>query len=81
MRRRSSQSSSKGTVATIVVDGNTLNIVHVYVHCTMRQAMRVFLQSLSHEIDPMYSDAREHLQQALQRYQFIETHQVSIRRS
>lgn len=80
MPRRSSSCSS-GTVATIVIDGNTLNIVHVYVHCTMRQAMRQFLQELAREIDPAYSDARAHLQEAMQRYQFIETHQVSIRRS
>ena len=78
MPRRSQQSRS--TVATIVVDGNTLNIVHVYVHCMMRQAMQAFVATLREDFDPAYSDTRALLKDALNRYQFIETHHVSIRR-
>ena len=78
MPRRSQRSS--GTVATIVVDGNTLNIVHVYVRCTMRQAMQAFVATLRSDFDPAYSDTRELLADAMNRYQFIETHNVSIGR-
>lgn len=67
-------------MATIVVDGNTLNIVHVYVHCRMREAMHAFMAELRQDIDPSYSDARDLLVDALDRYQFIETQKVSIRR-
>lgn len=68
------------TVATIVIDGNTLNIVHVYVHCRLREAMHAFMAVLRQDIDPQYSDARDLLVDALDRYKFIETHNVSIRR-
>lgn len=78
MSRRSQRSS--GTVATIVVDGNTLNIVHVYVRCTMRQAMHAFMATLQRDFDPQYSDTRDEMKDALNRYQFIETHNVSIGR-
>lgn len=78
MSRRSQRSS--GAVATIVVDGNTLNIVHVYVHCRLRQAMHAFVATLRADFDPAYSDTRELLADAMNRYQFIETHHVSIRR-
>lgn len=78
MSRRSQQ--SKGTVATIVVDGNTLNVVHVYVNCTLRQAMHAFVATLQQDFDPIYSDTQALMKDALNRYQFIETHNVSIGR-
>lgn len=78
MSRRSQRSS--GTVATIVVDGNTLNVVHVYVNCSLRQAMHAFMATLQREFDPQYSDTRDEMKDALNRYQFIETHNVSIGR-
>ena len=72
--------SSSGTVATVVVDGNTLNVVHVYVNCTLRQAMHLFMASLTETYDPSYSDTKDEMKEALQRYQFVETSDVSIRR-
>lgn len=72
--------SRRGAVATVVVDGNTLNIVHVYVQCTLRPAMHAFMADLRHGLDPAYSDTRAQLEDALQRYQFIETHDVTIGR-
>lgn len=42
--------------------------------------MHAFVATLRRDMDPAYSDTRELLQDALQRYQFIETHDVSIGR-
>ena len=66
--------------AIVVIDGNTFNVVHVYVHCSMRDAARQFLQSVSRDLDPAYSDMRDEAKDMLDRYQFIETSQVTIGR-
>lgn len=81
MSRRSQRQRSSGATATIVVDGNSLNVVHVYVHCNMRQAMHAFMATLQQDLDPSYSDTRELIAEALNRYQFIETSHVSIGRA
>jgi len=42
--------------------------------------MHAFMADLRHGLDPAYSDTRAQLEDALQRYQFIETHDVTIGR-
>ena len=68
------------TRAVVVIDGNALNIEHVYVNCSLREAMHMFMQTLRSSIDISYDDLRDELKDALNRYQFIETTDVSIRR-
>ena len=78
MRRRSQRHSR--TMATVVIDGKTMDIVHVYVNCHMNHAVHLFLMDLKGGLDPAYSDTRSILADALQRYQFTETHNVTVRR-
>lgn len=66
--------------AIVVMDTKTLEIEHIYVHMTMRSAMREFVGSLRANIDIAYDDMREELADALERYQFIEVSNVTIGR-
>jgi len=68
------------TRAIIIVDGNTLDIVHVYVNHTMREAVQAFLQQIGTQVDFAYSDMKDEVKDMLDRYQFIETSQISIGR-
>jgi len=77
--RRPSQRSS-GTMATVVVDAKTMDIVHVYVNCHIKHAAHLFLLGVKSSFDPAYSDTRKELADMLQRYQFTETHNVTVRR-
>jgi len=76
----SRQSKHRQTVATVVIDGKTLDIVHVYVNCSMKVAVHAFVQDLRGDLDTSYSDTKDILTDALDRYQFVETHQVTVRR-
>lgn len=71
---------SSGPMATVVVDIQTFDIVHVYVNCHMRHAVHLFMMGLRKNLDPSYSDSKAMLQDALERYQFTETKDVTLRR-
>ena len=66
--------------AIVVMDGKTLDIEHVYVNMTMHAAMHAFMGELQVNIDSAYSDMRDELADALERYQFIEVKNVSYGR-
>jgi len=66
--------------AIVVMDGRTFNIEQIYVNCSRGEAVRYFLQSIKGSIDPAYSDMRDELEDVLDRYQFIETSRITIRR-
>jgi len=70
----------KRAQAIVVVDTKTLEIEHVYVHMTMRAAVREFIGSLRANIDISYDDMRDELADALERYQFTEVNRVTIGR-
>jgi len=72
--------SRSRTMATVVVDSQTMDIVHVYVNCHISHAAHLFLMSVKSNLDPAYSDTRKELSEMLQRYQFTETHNVTLRR-
>lgn len=66
--------------AIVVLDGRTFDIVHIYVNCSRSEAVRYFLATIRGNIEPGYSDMRDELADALDRYQFIETPRITIRR-
>jgi len=68
------------TRAVIVFDGRTFDVIHVYVNCSLKRAAQQFLQSIRKNVDTSYSDMREELTDMLDRYQFVETSQVTIGR-
>lgn len=72
MRRR--------VAAVVVIDSKTLDIEHVYVHMTMKEAMRQFMADIRMNADTAYDDIRNELADALDRYQFVEVTHVTIGR-
>jgi len=66
--------------AIVVIDGNTLDIEHIYVNMTLRAAMRQFMADIRVNIDTSYDDMRDELADALNRYQFVEVTHVTIGR-
>lgn len=71
---------SQRSKAIVVIDTKTLGIEHVYVHMTMKAAMREFVGSLKTNIDSSYSDMRDELEDALDRYHFVPVGRVTIGR-
>ena len=57
--------------AIVVMDTQTLDIEQVYVRMSMRDAMQHFLRTLRQQLDPAYSDTKDIVQDAVNRYQFI----------
>ena len=57
--------------AIVVMDTQTLDIEQVYVRMSMRDAMQHFLRVLRQQLDPAYSDTKDIVQDAVNRYQFI----------
>lgn len=66
--------------AIVVMDTQTLDIEQVYVRMSMRDAMQHFLRVLRQQLDPAYSDTKDIVQDAINRYQFIGVDNVVIRR-
>ena len=66
--------------AIVILDGRTFDIVHIYVNCSKGEAVRYFLRDIRGNVDPSYSDMRDELADALDRYQFIETSHITVRR-
>ena len=66
--------------AIVVMDTQTLDIECVYVRMSMRDAMQHFLRVLRQQLDPAYSDTKDIVQDAVNRYQFIGVDNVVIRR-
>ncbi len=66
--------------AIVVMDTQTLDIEQVYVRMSMRDAMQHFLRVLRQQLDPAYSDTKDIVQDAVNRYQFIGVDNVVIRR-
>ena len=66
--------------AIVVMDTQTLDIEQVYVRMSMRDAMQHFLRVLRQQLDPAYSDTKDIVQDAINRYQFIGVDDVIIRR-
>lgn len=66
--------------AIVVIDGNTLDIEHIYVNMTLRAAMRQFVAGIRMNIDTSYDDMRDELADALNRFQFVEVTHVTIGR-
>lgn len=73
-------SQRKRVGAIVVTDMKTLEIEHVYVRMSMRAAMKEFLRSLRPNLDASYDDMRDEFADALDRYQFTEVENVTIRR-
>lgn len=57
--------------AIVVMDTQTLDVERVYVRMTMRDALQHFMRVLRQQLDPAYSDTKDIVQDAVNRYQFI----------
>lgn len=66
--------------AIVVMDTQTLDVERVYVRMTMRDALQHFMRVLRQQLDPAYSDTKDIVQDAVNRYQFIGVDDVIIRR-
>lgn len=66
--------------AIVVIDGNTLDIEHIYVNMTLKAAMRQFVSDIRVNVDTSYDDMRDELADAINRYQFVEVTNVTIGR-
>ena len=66
--------------AIVVMDTQTLDIERVYVRMSMREALQHFMRILRQQLDPAYSDTKDIVQDAINRYQFIGVDDVIIRR-
>ena len=66
--------------AIVVMDTQTLDIERVYVRMSMREALQHFMRILRQQLDPAYSDTKDIVQDAINRYQFIGVDNVVIRR-
>jgi len=71
---------SRRAAAIVVIDGNTLDIEHIYVNMTLKAAVRQFMAGIRMNIDTSYDDMRDELADALNRYQFIEVSHVTVGR-
>jgi len=73
----------KAIRAIIVLDMKTFSVEHVYIGCSMKEAMHAFIKRLKSSIDMSYSDMRDEVADAMQRYHFVdcEPSRVSMRRS
>ena len=71
---------SRRAAAIAVIDGKNLEIEHIYVNMTLKAAMRQFVADIKMNIDTSYDDMRDELADALERFQFVEVHNVTIGR-
>ncbi len=73
----------KRSQAIVVMDSKTWEVEQIYVGYSMREAVNLFMKDLMKEIRGEYSDAREILKDAMQRYTFstISPSRVSVRRT
>ena len=67
----------------VVMDTKLMEIEHVFIGCSMKEAMHAFMRTLQLGANMAYSDMKKELADALQRYQLIEcaADRVSMRRS
>lgn len=72
----------KAIRAVVVLDMKQLTVEHVYIGCSRKEAVQAFMRSLHTSADVSYSDMRDELAAALQRYYFVdcEPSRVSMRR-
>lgn len=64
-------SSRRKYGAIVVMDTQTLDIERVYIRMSMREALQHFMRVLRQELDPAYSDTKDIITDAVNRYQFI----------
>jgi hypothetical protein len=72
----------KAIRAVVVLDMKTFTVEHVYIGCSRKEAATAFIKSLQSSVDVSYSDMRDEVADALQRYHFVdcEPSRVSMRR-
>lgn len=72
--------SRRRSNAIVVMDTKSLDVVHVYVRMSLRAAMIDFVGRIRANADLRYSDMKEELTDALERYTFEQVQDVTIGR-
>ena len=65
-------SRGKAIRAVVVLDMKMMTVEHVYVGCSLKEATVAFMKSLQSSADMAYSDMRDEVADALQRYHFVD---------
>lgn len=72
--------SRRRSNAIVVMDTKSLDVVHVYVRMSLRAAMIDFVGRIRANVDQRYSDMKDELSDALERYTFESVQDVTIGR-